>query len=263
MIATKTIIKWIRPVQLLMTLAVCMILVTICQMIVYGISLERAQRAFERRRSQNVTVSEADRTQKEFLFDGTIVLVRQTTEPTTGRVKIIQVADANNRTLYEGPPDKNPYAFISWSREGPGNFQIETALGDMSGYYGLNPDFSRMLCVRMVGPDQRRSVTWVYDPGLGALAGYDLNGRVTGYLGAQGLALRRQDVRPFEEGRRLSRLKRADSANPTALWIAEHSVYLIDFDAAKVRQIFHLDDHSMLGVAVNHWDDSRDRKSVV
>jgi hypothetical protein len=50
MIATKTIIKWIRPVQLVMTLVVCMILVMICQMIAHAISMERVQRIFEARR---------------------------------------------------------------------------------------------------------------------------------------------------------------------------------------------------------------------
>jgi hypothetical protein len=39
-----------------------------------------------------------------------------------------------------------------------------------------------------VAPDLQHSVTWVYEPDLGAFAGYNLDGHVVGYLGGQGLS---------------------------------------------------------------------------
>jgi hypothetical protein len=256
MIATKTVIKWIRPVQLVTTLAVCMILVLICQVIVLEISQSQARRIFERRRSRSVAVSEADRTQREFLFDGTVVLVRQTMDPTTGRVKAIWVAEPNNHTLYDGPPDQNPYALISWGREGAQSSQANTPLREMNRYCGLLAGFSRVVCVRTVAPDLQHSVTWVYEPDLGAFAGYNLDGHVVGYLGGQGLDLRRQETHPLDKGLSLIRLKRPDSANLLGLWVATHSVYLIDFDAVTVTQVFHSNDGSIQWARANHWDDS-------
>ena len=256
MIATEKVVKWIRPVQLVTTLAVSMILLLICQVLVLEISQSQARRIFERRRSRSVAVSEADRTQREFLFDGTVVLVRQTMDPTTGRVKAIWVAEPNNHMLYDGPPDKNPYALISWGREGAQSSQANTPLREMNRYCGLLAGFSRVLCVRTVAPDLQHSVTWVYEPDLGAFTGYNPDGHIVGYLGGQGLDLRRQETHPLGKGLSLIRLKRPDSANLMGLWVAIHSVYLIDFDAVTVTQVFHSDDDSIQWVRANHWEDS-------
>jgi hypothetical protein len=261
MIVTKTIVKWVRPAQVVMALVVCMVLLMICQNITYEIGIARVRRVFEARRVQSLATSEPNRMQRdlrdssrEFLFDGTPILAKQTVEPTTGQVRTVRVADPNNRELYNGPPDKNPYTYISWFRQNSRDYQDDTSLGDLVGVYcGLNADFSRMLCVRTVGADQRHSVTWSYDPGLGAFAGYGSEGRFVGYLGANGLTLRRQEVRPLEDGVRMSRLRESDSANPAVLWVAAHAVYLIDFDGMKVTQLFHSDSRVTLSVDINHF----------
>jgi len=262
MTATKTIQRWARPAQILMILAICVVLVTICQLIVFQFTWEYTRRTFLESQPQNPVVSEADRamkeisdSRKEFLPDGTVLLVTDTMEPDLlTRAKTIRVADANNHTLYEGS-DKNPYSFISWSDEGPRYFETATSLTEVEGYYGGNADFSRMLCVRTLGPDLRWSGTWVYDLALGAFVGYNLDGRVTGYLGAQGLCLRKQEIQPFEKGLGLRRAKKAGAVNLTAVWISAHSAYLIDFEAIKVRQVFHSDDDRMRFVQISHWDD--------
>jgi hypothetical protein len=258
MIPAEKTVKWLKPAQVLMTLCVLVAVVMICQFTIVEFSKYYSQQVFRGKPSQIPVLSEAERYQKEirearkeFLFDGTAVLVQETGH--SGGPKTVRVADANNRTLYDGPEDKNPYSYISWSDKGPYSFDTSMSLSGTEGYRRVD-GFSEILCIHTVGPDMRASGTWVYDPALRAFTGHNLQGQVTGYLDAQGLCLRKQDIQPLEKGVGLRRLKEADAANMMAVWLGVHSAYLIDFEAGTVKRVFHSEDDPARIVQVSHWD---------
>jgi hypothetical protein len=259
MTTTNAIDRLATAARIFMTLVACLVLLMICQTIIKGFASDYVRVSFPNKAPQ---ISEADQklkeisdSRKEFLFDGTVLLVKETTpRGSTDQNKTVRVADANDRTLYDGPLDKSPYSFIQWSDEGPLHFPV-TSLTTMAQHYGGNVDFSQMLCVGTRGSDGVPLGTWVFDPAIGAFTGYDFEGRITGYLGAQGLCLQRRDIEPFEQGASFRRFEKAGAVNPMALWVSAYSVHLIDFGTLEVRRIFHWDDDRITSVQTNHWED--------
>ncbi len=250
----KNNLKYIATsAKVFMTVLIVLIAVSILQ----GIILE-IERTFTHAKQRPATTKpETELTQeekrlnrirnstREFLPDGTIHLIHKPRR-TPGRMdepeidEIEQIYDANDNLLWEGPIDKRPYEYLSWSKQLRG-FGKNFTQQQMKQIQMITPGFSRNIEIP-VGSDDKIKQIWRYHPGARYFKGYNTNGEKIGYAGSTGFTDSKSKVKPFEEFRLFTAWCPQDSYSPTLLWQTQRRIYQIDFEKQHVELIFESTD---------------------
>ena len=174
---------------------------------------------------------------KYFLADGTILLVHKQTRRTQGRMdepEIVQIYDANDNLLWEGPSNRRPYRYLSWAMQlRPYGFTRER----MKQMQMLTPDFSRNIEIPVSSYNKTEQI-WRYYPGADYFKGYNINGEKIGYIGSTGFTDSKLKAKPFGKFRFFTAWCPQDSSNAILLWQTQRHIYQIDFEKQHVELIF-------------------------
>ncbi len=261
----KNILPYIAgPARIFLTVSIILIAVSFLQMI--AIETIRMFAYTKRQASAKVKttltreeekIQRIRRSSKEFLLDGTIHLVyeprsqfRQASES-----RIVQIYDANDHLLWEGPRHQTPYEYLSLTEEST-HYAEAFTLRRLREIQMLTPLFSRTIDVP-VGALNNTEQIWRYHPGADIFVGYNTDGEKTGYISAAGYTESKSKAKPFGPFRLFTARCPRDSSNPMLLWQTQKRVYEIDFEKRRVELIFESMDSDIHAINLYAW---RNRK---
>ena len=240
--------------KVIMTIIVFLFAVHILQAITIEFSSEIYRMLTKNRRDlaaaeSEEQLSEAEKTMrriqesgKNFLPDGTIHLTyRQGRTP--GRFdepEIMQIYDANDNLIWQGPESENPYEYLTWSDQRFRSYAIyrghfnERQMKDLQ---MITPEFSRVLEIPVIAQDGTVQA-WRYLPASDLFLGYRLDGSIIGFLGSTGFAHSKSEAKSFGKFKFQSYWYPAGATEPTVLWQTGRRLYEINFHKQKVLLVF-------------------------
>jgi len=257
----------VTPARVFMTIFIVLIGVIFLQVIVVEIvrMLPRAERATTPEEPEEELSEEEKRLErirystKECLPDGTIHLVHHLGRRFYGQWDESdkeQIYDVNDNLLWEGPGNKRPYEYLSWSKQLRGSYREGFTQQRMRQIQMITPELSQTLeiPVRLQG---KTVETWRYVPWKDCFVGYKAGGEKTAYAGATGFVDSKSEVRPFGEFSVFIAWCPEGSYSPTLLWQTQRRIYQIDFEKRQVEMIFESTD-SDIGIertSLHAWRD--------
>ena len=230
------------PTKIFMTVLIVLLAVLILQGII--LEIERTFRVSITTKPKAELTEEEKRidrirsSSKEFLPDGTIHLIHKPRR-TPGRVdefEIEQIYDVNDNLLWEGPSDKRPYSYLSWSKQLRG-YRGGFTQQQMKQMQMITPGFSRNIEIH-VGSYNKTEQIWRYYPGAQYFKGYNTNGGKIGYAGSTGFTDSKTKSKPLGKFGFFTAWCPQDSVSPTLLWQTQRHIYQIDFEKQHVELIF-------------------------
>ena len=195
---------------------------------------------------------------KEFLSDGTIHLVGgprfkpgQVSQPGT-----VQIYDANDNLLWEGPNDQRPYKYLLWA-EALSVYDEAFRASEMKKMQMIGLLFSRTIEVPVGSVNNTRQV-WRYCPGKECFEGYAIaGGERIGYISATGFTDSKSKAKPLGEFRLFTAWTPRDSSSPTLLWQTNRRVYQINFEKQQVELLFESPNSDIEEIYLHAWKDLR------
>jgi len=210
----------------------------------------KAQPTPEEERLDRIRYSE-----KMFLPDGTIHLVHRL-RPAAGRVdepETMQIYDANDKLLWQGPISRRPYNHISWAGQLSSYRKIVTQQ-QMRQMQTITPELSRTLEVPIQSEQQAIQI-WRYNPAYDYFIGYDTDGKEIGYISSAGFTELKANAKPFGQFKLFAAWCPQDSSSPTLLWQTQRRIYQIDFKKRNVDLIFESADADVKTISLHGWRD--------
>ena len=240
--------------KVIMTIIVFLFAVHILQIITIELSSEISRMLVKTKRDlsaaeQTKQFSEAEkklrrihRSGKNFLPDGTIHLTyRQEKTPRRfDEPGKIQIHDVNDVLIWQGPDNKNPYEYLSWSDQRFRPYALYRGRfteRQMNELQMITPEFSRALEIPVRAQDGTIQV-WRYLPAGDLFLGYRFDGSIIGFLGSKGFAPSKSEARPFGRFKFQSPWHSTGALEPTVLWQASRRLYEINFHKQQVRLVF-------------------------
>lgn len=179
--------------------------------------------------------------EKNFLPDGTIHLTYQERAPGQfDEPAKIQVYDANDVLIWQGPESENPYEYLSWSDQRFHPYRLyhgDFTEKQMKNIQMITPEFSQVLEIPVLSQDGTVQV-WRYLPDSDLFMGYRSDGSIIGFLGSTGLAHSKSEAKLFGRFKLQSSWYPAGAAEPVILWQTSRRLYEINFHKQQVRLIF-------------------------
>jgi len=178
---------------------------------------------------------------KNFLPDGTIHLTssKERTPGLFDEPEKIQIHDANDVLIWQGPESENPYEYLSWSDQRSRPYTIYFRLTDkqMKNIQMITPEFSQVIEIPVRAQDGSVQI-WRYLPASDLFMGYRLDGSKIGFLGSAGLTRSKSEAKPFGMLKFHSSWYPAGASEPTVLWQTSRRLYEINFHKQQVRLVF-------------------------
>jgi len=198
---------------------------------------------------------------KAFLADGTIHLTNYIDDRPSRRNKErqIEIYDVNNKFLWAGEQEQNPYTYLQWPDYG--NLSQVLIRRYMLEMQIITPQLSRTLVIPVVNSEDEILQRWRYEPGRDYFVGFDSQGKKIGYIGSNGFAESQSDVRPFGRFEYMTAWRQKDVPSPWLLWGVENRLYQINFKDAVVETITELKDDTIEKIALMNWGDIEPEKS--
>jgi len=185
---------------------------------------------------------------KEFLPDGTIHLIETIKEE--GKLRVVNVYDANETLLWDSKAGSNPYHYLSWAEAVEGGIN-EARMDQLQ---GITSGFSRTLFVPVINDERQIIQRWRYEPGADYFIGYDWQGRTVGYAGSECFIEAKQEAKPFGEFKRVVDWRYRDHNAPLLLWQTTNRLYQIDFEKRDVEILLDLQDDEIEKIAWQNWE---------
>ncbi len=192
---------------------------------------------------------------KEFLPDRTIHLV-YAPKRTPGQVdgsEMVQIYDINDNPLWEGPRNRKPYEYLSWSEQ-LREYRVGFTQQRMKQLQMITPEFSRTLEIP-VQSEEKTIQIWRYNLAKDYLAGYDNEGNKIGYIGSTGFTGSKSNAKPFGEFKSFTAWCPQDSFSPTLLWQTQRRIYQIEFEKQTTELIFESTDSDIERLSLHGWRD--------
>jgi len=190
------------------------------------------------------------------LPDGTIHLVyrlKRIIGQKTAESEIVQIYDTNDKLLWEGPRNKKPYEYLSWSEQLP-EYRTGFTWQMMKQLQMIQPEFSRNIEIPVGSPDKPEQI-WRYNPAKDYFVGYDIEGNKIGYISSTGFTESKSNAQPFGKFRYFTAWCPQDSSNPTLLWQTQRCIYQIDFEKRHLAKIFESADSDIERINLLGWRD--------
>ncbi len=237
------------PAKIFTTLVILLFAVCILQAIITGIATLRDM-PLKPTQTQD-PLRRISRAGKLFLPDGTIHLAHK---PEHSRIhqryQQEQIYDANDKLLWQGIQNANPYEYLSWA-SAPINPFRDRQMQEMQ---QITPDFSRMLEIPVHSPQKTEQV-WRYDPKADFFIGYNYSipGDIVGYIGSTGFTESKSDATPFGKFKLFTAWVPDDYLNPTMLWQTNREIYQIDFEKKQVYPLFESPESDIEKFELLNW----------
>jgi hypothetical protein len=264
----KNILPYIAgPALIFLTVSIIFIAVSFLQMItietirMFAYTKRQASAKVKTKLTQEEErIQRIRRSSKEFLPDGTIHLVYELRSQLhqTSESQIVQIYDANDHLLWEGPRHQTPYEYLSWTEESI-HYGEAFTLRRLREIQMLTPVFSQTIEVP-VGTLNNTEQIWRYHPGADHFVGYNTDGEKTGYISAAGYTNSKSKAKPFGQFRLFTARCPRDSSNPTLLWQTQKRVYEINFEKRRVELIFESIDSDIEAINLHAWRDRKPEK---
>lgn len=242
------------PAKILMTLIIFLIVVLFMQGAIIGMVGVFGQPE-EWTESPQPELTEAQKQRwrihdmkKEFLPDGTIHLIETVKEE--GKLRVVNVYDANETLLWDSKRGENPYHYLSWAEFVEGGINAAR----LNQLRGITPEFSRTLVVPVVNDERQVIQMWRYEPGPDYFVGFDWKGRKIGYAGSNGFTEVKNGAKPFGEFKRVVDWCYRDHHAPVLLWQTTNRIYQIDFEKRDFKILLDLQDDKIEQVAWKNWE---------
>jgi hypothetical protein len=194
--------------------------------------------------------------EKEFLPDGTIHLVYRPERTWVRRDKpeIMQIYDANDKLIWQGPISRRPhYSHLSWAEQ-LNSYRRDFTQQRMRQLQMITPELSRTLEVP-VQSEQQVIQIWRYNPAKNYFIGYDTDGKRIGYIGSTGFTNSIAETKSLGKFRSFTAWCPQDSFSPTLLWRTQRCIYQIDFEKQKVELLFESTDSDIEMMSQHAWKD--------
>ncbi len=175
---------------------------------------------------------------KEFLPDGSIHLIYRP-ERTPGRVdetETVQIYNANDNLLWEGPRNKSPYQHLSWAKQ-ISSYNEGFTQQRAKNIQMFTPEFSQTLEIP-VQSDEKTIQIWRYHPAVEFFIGYDISGTKIGYISSKGFTDSKSKVKPLGKFKFFTAWCPQASFSPTLMWQTQRRIYQIDFEKQHVELLF-------------------------
>jgi hypothetical protein len=182
------------------------------------------------------------RSVKNFLPDGTIHLTYSQGR-TPGRFdepEKIQIYDANDVLIWQGPESENPYKYLIWSDEKFRPYRLyhgDFTERQMNELQMITPEFSQVLEIPVL-PHDGAVKFWRYLPDSDLFMGYRSDHSIIGFLGSTGFANSKSEAKPFGRFKLQTSWFPAGAMEPTVLWQTNRRLYEINFHKQKVKIVF-------------------------
>jgi hypothetical protein len=260
----KNDLKYIAtPAKVFMTVLILLIAVLILQGIIiatediFTIAKHRQimAKSEEELTQEEKRISRIRDSSKEFLPDGTVHLVYRPkrTLGQTDESETAQIYDANDNLLWQGPHNKSPYEYLSWTKQirsyGEGFTQQRAKNIQM-----FTPEFSRTLEIP-VQSDEKTIQIWRYNPAGEFFIGYDNSGTKIGYISSKGFTDSKSKVKPLGKFKLFTAWCPQASFSPTLMWQTQRRIYQIDFEKQKVEMLFESTDADIGTIRLHAWRD--------
>ncbi len=247
----KNISRYVAPSsRVVMTIVIFLFVVSILQGIAIEVGYEITRMLTETKRKRppaepTKELSEAEkklwrirRSGKNFLPDGTIHLTYRVglTPGRKGEPEKVQIYDANDTLVWQGPANENPYEYLSWSDAQRFRRHLFTDKS-LKRIQMITPEFSQVLEIPVRAQDGTKQV-WRYLPSSDLFVGYRLDGQKIGFLGSTGFARSKSEAKPFGRFKFQSTWNPAEASEPTVLWQTARRIYQINFQKQNIRVLF-------------------------
>jgi len=259
----KNIKYVVSPAKIFMTVLILLFAVLIVQGIIIAtedIFTETKRRREATKPEEKLTPEEERlnrirRSEKKFLPDGTIHLVYWL-ERAPGRVdepEIMQIYDANDKLLWQGPSSRRPYSHLSWADQ-LNSYRRDFTQQRMRQLQMITPELSRTLEIP-VQSDEKIIQIWRYNPAKNYFIGYDVDGKKIGYIGSTGFTNSIIETKSLGKFRSFTAWRPQDSFSPTLLWQTQRRIYQIDFEKRLVELLFESADADIETISLHGWRD--------
>ncbi len=216
---------------------------------------EHTQAVVEVPSEQEIKLRRIRNSDKECLPDGTIHLVtdskpnRHSGSDSNEKKGYRRVRDLNDKLLWEGPAKKCPYDYISWDFK-----SLSSRFGHayVRRLNSVSPDSAPNVEI-LVTTGKTTQQIWRFLPGSECFVGYEVRGARIGYIGANGFAESKSQVKPFGESKAFFSWCPEGSRSPVVLWQTSRSVYQINFEKREVTQLFAYDAADIESVNIHTW----------
>jgi hypothetical protein len=207
---------------------------------------------------QEMQQREIDNAQKEFSEDGTVYLVTNSVTPGVFNEKKFIVKDKDNKILFEGKEEDNPYSFIRWSPATKGrNLSYQNINQKYLNELNLiGGEFSRYFVIPMVSVENKRIGHWFFDVDKRIFKYYAISGEEHGFLGTNGYTERKSEALAFEECFQMINWLRPNSYDPMMICQTEYAVYQIDFQNKQVDTLVKTDNNPIRRMVMNNWQEA-------
>ncbi len=251
------------PIKTLCILLVVMFLAGIAQLIVVQVYYEFSRQhtmpanPVVEQTEQETTQWDINNSAKAFASDGTVYLVNNVGSPGTKRTKYV-VKDQDNKVLFEGKEEDNPYSFIQWAPKRKSGYGYHNNIHqqDLNKLNLIGGGFSRHFVIPMVNMDNKRTGHWFFDIDKRIFKYYSVTGEQLGYLGTNGYTENKTDALAFGECHRMINWLRPDSYNPIITYQALCAVYEIDFANKEVKALAKTDNDPIRYINLNNWQET-------
>ena len=239
--------------KVIMTLVIFLFVVHILQVITMELSVEISRMFVKTKHDLSPVestkqLSEAEKelrrihsSGKNFLPDGTIHLTYKERTPSRfEEPEKVQIHDANDILIWQGPESENPYEYLSWPDQRFHPYRIyhgdftERRINELQ---MITPEFSQVLEIPVLTQDGTVQI-WRYLPGSDLFMGYRSDGSIIGFLGSTGFAGSKSEAKPFGRFKFQSSWYPEGALEPTVLWQTSRRLYEIDFYKQQVRLVF-------------------------
>lgn len=258
----KTIPKYVAgPGRVFMTVLILLIAVSVVQVVAMAVIeafayAERSSATKSKPRTDEQKKSDRIRlASKLFLPDGTIHLVYELRTEAGRPVepRTVQIYDANDKLLWEGPRGQMPYEYLSWPRELRRYTQAFEVM-QIKQMQMLTPLFSQSIEVP-IGSLNNTEQIWRYRPGDECFEGYAVGGERIGYIGAAGFSDSASQAEPLGECRLFTAWRPQNSSGPTLLWQTARRLYQINFEKRQTELLFESVNSDIETISLHAWRD--------
>lgn len=226
----KDAIKYLSvPSRIFMVWITLLAVVLILGSIIYGLVISYARPIPSELSAQETQAMRRENAHREFLPDGSVVLVNDHNENAT------EIYDENQNLLWTGKRIDNPYNYLQFEDR---NRPQGIADQQLKEFYGITPEFSRPLVIPVVSDERNIRERWRYDYSRRLFTGYDSAGQRIGCLGANGFVPTREEVQPLGEFRYLFAWSPSETYSPRLVWQTAHEIYQIDFSQHSLKRLF-------------------------
>src|SRR3989304_8339967 len=236
------------PAKIFMTVLIMLIGIHILQIIIMETAIIFA---YKEHREPKKELSEQEKrldriknSAKEFLPDGTIHLIyklgrerymydwqRQENER-----EIVQIYDANDNLLWDGPIKDRPYKYLFWA-EPPSPHRDAIDERRLKETLMITPEFSQTLEIPVFYSEKEVMQVWRYELAKEHFVGYNTVGEKFGYISAAGFTNSKAGAEPLGKFKLLTACWPSDSSSPTLLWQTKRRIYQINFENQSVELI--------------------------